>query len=167
MDAIDRTQGPIAPTRVSTLLDLSHILSARDNIFLGVHVGKVGHNADGYRDELISEARQLGQEIREKATRLSTIERELRGLRVIVYDLPRLYDLEEIDVVRRIRQAIEEAGSASEFARLCGISRQYLHDCLNSRRRPSDAILKQIGVRRLDVYVTATDKPTKAKSTVG
>lgn len=127
-------------------------------------MSKIGHNADGCRDYLILEARRLDQEIRERAGQLHDIERELRSMRTIVYDLPRVYDVDEVDLIRRMNQAISEAGGQTQFARLCQVSRQYLHDCLKGRRRPSGTVLKQLGLRRIEVYVAATDKGDTARS---
>jgi DNA-binding phage protein len=127
-------------------------------------MSEIGHNSAGYRDHLVAEARRLDREIRERASQLHGVERELRNMRTIMYDLPRFHDADEIDLIRRLKQAVSEAGGQAAFAKLCQVSRQYLHDCLESRRRPSRRILNQIGLRRIEVYVSMTDEANTSRS---
>lgn len=61
-------------------------------------------------------------------------------------------------VLGLIRHRCREAGNQARFAEQIGVSAQYLTDVLYGRRRPSEAMLKAIRVRRIpDVYESADE----------
>ena len=60
--------------------------------------------------------------------------------------------LTEAEVLDLIRIAVARAGSQAAFAHQCGVPQQFISDVLHQRRRPSDAILNVLGLRRLVRY---------------
>lgn len=53
-----------------------------------------------------------------------------------------------MDVHIEIGKAIKKAGTKAAFARLAGISPQFLSDILAKRREPSGKVLDAIGIER-------------------
>ena len=51
-------------------------------------------------------------------------------------------------VLARIDEAADDCGSYAEFARICGVSDQYLSEVRKGDRVPSDKILYALGLRR-------------------
>ena len=51
-------------------------------------------------------------------------------------------------VITRLRLAVTDAGSQSEFARRIGTSKSRVSEALSGRRPPGDAILAALGARR-------------------
>lgn len=60
--------------------------------------------------------------------------------------------LTEQEVIKRLRDAIEDAGGQREFARRVGLTPAYVNDVLHGRRALADRILAAIGVERGVVY---------------
>jgi hypothetical protein len=53
-----------------------------------------------------------------------------------------------MDVLSHLDKAIKKAGSQSAFAKVAGISPQFLSDILARRREPSDKVLEALGLER-------------------
>lgn len=60
--------------------------------------------------------------------------------------------LTEQELIERLRDAVNRAGSQKDFAQQHGISEQYLSDVLRSRREPGQKILDALGVERVVRY---------------
>jgi DNA-binding transcriptional regulator YdaS (Cro superfamily) len=53
------------------------------------------------------------------------------------------------DVYGRIRTAVRKAGSQRAFAQQVGVSDAFVSGVLNGARPPTDAILRQVGIKRV------------------
>lgn len=53
-----------------------------------------------------------------------------------------------MNVLDEIKRAIKKAGNQSAFAKIAGISPQFLSDILAGRREPSDKVLEALGLER-------------------
>ena len=53
-----------------------------------------------------------------------------------------------INIIVEIKKAVEIAGSQKELAKQWGISEQYLSDLIRHKRRASNRILKNLGLKR-------------------
>ena len=75
-----------------------------------------------------------------------------RGATALSIDWGRnAFVLDEEDVVRLLRVAVEREGSQIAFADRYGVDRAYISTVLNGRRRVSGSLAKALGLRR--VYV--------------
>ena len=55
-------------------------------------------------------------------------------------------------VITNIADRCDEFGSQKAYAAHLGCSTSYLNDVLKGKRRPSDAMLKNIGLERATIY---------------
>ena len=60
--------------------------------------------------------------------------------------------LTEHELIERLRDAVNRAGSQKDFAQRHGLSEQYLSDVLRSRREPGQKILDALGLERVVRY---------------
>src|SRR5687767_5782214 len=56
------------------------------------------------------------------------------------------------DVIALLAKRCEEAGSQRAFAEANKISAQYVNDVLKQKREPGDAILKALGLQKMESY---------------
>lgn len=47
-----------------------------------------------------------------------------------------------------------KSGGQSNLALMTGISRQFVNDVIHGRRKPTNRILKALGLRRIEIYVS-------------
>jgi hypothetical protein len=67
------------------------------------------------------------------------------------------FAFEHGDVLRRLRCAIDEAGSARAWAREHGFSSTYLSEVVNGTRSVSDRMAQALGFRRVVAFVATED----------
>jgi hypothetical protein len=66
-------------------------------------------------------------------------------------------------VIAIIKDAIDEVGSQTAFAKAAKVSNQYLNDIINQRRNIGEKVLEHIGLRRLVMYEKVNaDKKARA-----
>jgi hypothetical protein len=56
------------------------------------------------------------------------------------------------DVIALLAKRCEEAGSQKAFAEANGVSAQYVSDVLKQKREPGEAILKALGLYKVESY---------------
>ena len=61
-------------------------------------------------------------------------------------------NLTKDDVLSMLRKAVKDAGSQRWLARSWGVSEQFLSDVLRNNRRPTYAILENLGIEATIVY---------------
>lgn len=57
-------------------------------------------------------------------------------------------------MLKKLRDAVAEAGSQKAWAAKHGVSTQYVNDCLKGRREIGRAISEPLGYRPVTVYLT-------------
>ena len=60
--------------------------------------------------------------------------------------------IDELLVLARLMDRIEQAGSQEQFAREAGVSAQYVSDVLHKRRDFGPKLLKALGLERVTMY---------------
>lgn len=66
--------------------------------------------------------------------------------------------MNEQDIIDRLREAIQSAGSQRAFAKQHGISTQYINDVLRGRREIGQKILEVLGVEKIITYRLREEK---------
>ncbi len=61
--------------------------------------------------------------------------------------------LEDVDIQKRLLIAIEDAGSQRAFAKLCGVSPQYIGQVVKGQERAGDKVLVRLGLERIESVV--------------
>lgn len=54
----------------------------------------------------------------------------------------------------KLKVMADKCGGQSNLALMTGTSRQFVNDVIHGRRKPTDRILKALGLKRLEIYVT-------------
>lgn len=54
----------------------------------------------------------------------------------------------------KLRVLADKCGGQSNLALMTGTSRQFVNDVIHGRRKPTDRILKAIGLKRVEIYVS-------------
>lgn len=57
--------------------------------------------------------------------------------------------LDEQDVIRRLRAAVDQAGGQRAFARAVGVTAAYVNDMLRGRRSVGVKVLDALGIERI------------------
>ena len=54
----------------------------------------------------------------------------------------------------KLRVLADKCGGQSNLALMTGTSPQFVNDVIHGRRKPTDRILKALGLRRVEIYVS-------------
>ena len=66
------------------------------------------------------------------------------------------------DVVRKVALACEQAGGQTAWANRIGVSQVYVNDVLHRRRPPGPAILRALGLDKVESYQPIKLSPAEA-----
>lgn len=62
------------------------------------------------------------------------------------------------DPIRAIKEAVDEYGSQTKFAKSCGVTQAYVSQVLSGKTPPSVRLLSAVGLRRAVVSVDGGSK---------